>query len=129
MNRNKFTFNRIGLLGLLGLLALVWPIAGHWPFIFTLGYCTFFRYLRVIPDELFKENIKSSAATGFFVTQILIALTFFSWAILSEALQLFDAFQILFWGNLLSVYLGFIVFALKLNKLDRGEKEDIKNVV
>ncbi|MFC2090214.1 DUF3796 domain-containing protein [Bacteroidota bacterium] len=119
--------NPLGLLGLLGLLALLGPLTGEWPFVATMGYFVFFKYLKVIPDELFKDMMKASASTGFFVTQVSIIITMVAWAIFSRLLEMNIGGRILFWGNLASIYAGFIVFAFKLSFLENKEKKDIKN--
>jgi len=125
---NKKQFNRIGLLGLLGFMVLIWPITGQWTFAFSIGYFFFFKYLRIIPDELFKENVRSSASSGFFLTQIIMAVTMFSWALFSVVLDITNGFLILYWGNIAATSIGFIVFSIKLGSLEKKEKRDLKNI-
>ena len=126
--KEKNRFNPVGLLGFLGFLVIIWPITGQWSFIFSAGYFFFFKYWKIIPDELFMENVKSSALAGFFLTQIIMALTMFSWAFFSEVMNLGNGFLVLYWGNIMAISLGFIVFALKLSHLERTERQDIKDV-
>ncbi|MCF8226317.1 MAG: DUF3796 domain-containing protein [Bacteroidales bacterium] len=128
MQENKRGFNRLGLLGFLGFLFLLWPVTGEWGFIFTVGYFTFFKYWRIIPDECFRDNVKSSASTGFFVTQVLFAATLISWAVFCRIFDLIKDFYILYWGIISSIALGFMVFSFKLSALEKREKKDIKHV-
>ncbi len=76
--KNKLSY--LGFLGFIGILGLYWHSFIHSTF---LVFFFFFSYSRVIPDELFKENIKKAALTSFIVniiisTLIIVVCTFIS---------------------------------------------------
>ncbi|MCC0782267.1 DUF3796 domain-containing protein [Clostridioides sp. ES-S-0108-01] len=67
--KNFKELNKLGFLGFLGFLG----IAGisYTGEIHTISFCAFFvffRYFNIIPDELFKENLRKAATPAFFLT-------------------------------------------------------------
>lgn len=64
--KNKLGY--LGFLGFIGVLGLWWRSFTHSAF---LVFFFFFTYAKVIPDELFKENIKKSALNAFIVNMII----------------------------------------------------------
>ncbi|HYE09145.1 MAG TPA: DUF3796 domain-containing protein [Patescibacteria group bacterium] len=60
--KNKLGY--LGFLGFIGILGLYWRSFTHSIF---LVFFFFFTYTKMIPDELFKENIKKSALSAFIV--------------------------------------------------------------
>jgi cation transporter-like permease len=76
--KNKLAY--LGFLGFIGILGLYWHSFIHSIF---LVFFFFFSYSKIIPDELFKENIKKSALKAFIInmvfnTVILTICTFIS---------------------------------------------------
>lgn len=63
--KNKLGY--LGFLGFVGILGLYWGSFTHSIFLI---FFFFFSYRNVIPDELFKENIKKSALVSFMVNMI-----------------------------------------------------------
>lgn len=59
--------NYLGYLGLLGLVGFT-GFAGNYYLFGFFGFFVYLGYFRVIPDELFKENVRKAAAPGFFVS-------------------------------------------------------------
>ncbi|MCC0638045.1 MULTISPECIES: DUF3796 domain-containing protein [unclassified Clostridioides] len=60
--------NKLGFLGFLGFLGLAGIYAGE---IRTISFCAFFvffRYFNIMPDELFRENLRKAAVPAFFFT-------------------------------------------------------------
>ncbi len=64
--KNKLGY--LGFLGFIGVLGLWWRSFTHSVF---LVFFFFFTYAKIIPDELFKENIKKSALNAFIVNMII----------------------------------------------------------
>jgi hypothetical protein len=81
MNMKKNPLGFFGFLGLLGVLAF---ITRHWPYLWFFSFFIFFRFFWVIPDELFKENVKKSATPAFFTSLVLYVLTVASRAFYSS---------------------------------------------
>jgi hypothetical protein len=67
--------NPLGYLGFLGLFGILSFILHHWPYLFFFAFFIFFRFFWVIPDELFRENVKKSATPAFFTSLVLYILT------------------------------------------------------
>ena len=67
--------NRLGYLGLLGLCGVLGFAAHNYAYFGFFGFLYFFRYFAVIPDELFKENVKQAATPAFFVGMVIYVLT------------------------------------------------------
>lgn len=75
-----FIKNKLGYLGYLGFIGVLGLWMGSFANSIFLVFFFFFTYAKVIPDELFKENIKKSALKAFIVnmtinTVILIVCT------------------------------------------------------
>lgn len=62
----------LGFLGLLGVLGFITDSKAYFGFFGFLGY---FRYFAVIPDELFKANVKNAATPAFFAGIVVFAIT------------------------------------------------------
>lgn len=58
--------NKLSLLSLLALLGLLGLMKGNSDMVSFLGFIYFIRYIFVTPDELFMENMRRAASTGFF---------------------------------------------------------------
>ncbi|MCI8880778.1 MAG: DUF3796 domain-containing protein [Clostridiaceae bacterium] len=58
---NKLGF--FGFLGVLGFLGWHTGQAGYYGFF---GFLVYFRYFFVVPDEMFRETVRSAASRGFF---------------------------------------------------------------
>ena len=65
--------NKLGYLGFLGLIGLI-GFVGNFYFFGFFGFLVYFRYFSVIPDELFKKNVRKSASPSFFVSITISAL-------------------------------------------------------
>jgi len=64
--KNKLGY--LGFLGFIGVLGIWWRSFTHSTFLI---FFFFFTYSKIIPDELFKENIKKSALKAFIVNMII----------------------------------------------------------
>ncbi len=58
--------NKLGFLSLLALLGILGMVTEHKPFLGFLGFAYYIRYFFVTPDEMFQQNIRRAASTGFF---------------------------------------------------------------
>lgn len=67
--------NPLGYLGFLGLLGILSFISQHWTYLWFFCFFIFFRFFWVIPDELFRENVKRSATPAFFTGMVLYVIT------------------------------------------------------
>ncbi|SHH94166.1 Protein of unknown function [Sporobacter termitidis DSM 10068] len=67
--------NPLGYLGFLGLLGILSLVTHHWMYLWFFCFFIFFVFFKVIPDELFRENIKRSATPAFFTSLVLYVLT------------------------------------------------------
>lgn len=67
--------NKLGLLGLLGLLGIVGFFTPNKVYFAFFAFLIFFRYLFVIPDELFKENVRRAATPAFFTGVVIYTIT------------------------------------------------------
>ncbi|MBU3130539.1 DUF3796 domain-containing protein [Clostridium tagluense] len=67
--KNKLGY--LGFIGFIGVLGIFWGSFLHSIF---LVFFFFFTYSKVIPDELFKENIKKAALSAFIVNMIINTL-------------------------------------------------------
>lgn len=65
--------NKLGYLGFLGLIGLI-GLTGNFYFFGFFGFLVYFRYFSVIPDELFKKNVRKAASPSFFVSITISAL-------------------------------------------------------
>lgn len=59
--------NKLGFFGFLGALGLLGFCNGQSAYFGFFGFCAYFYYFTVVPDEMFRENVRRSASTGFFV--------------------------------------------------------------
>ncbi|MFC2090212.1 DUF3796 domain-containing protein [Bacteroidota bacterium] len=126
MEKKKKKINTLGFLGILGFLVLLWPLTGQWMFIFSIGYFGYVYFFWVIPDELFKESVRLSATTAFFLMTILSTLTWICWGIFSKLLDLVADMTILYWGLWMSVTAAIVVFGIKLYVIISNENKDLK---
>lgn len=58
--------NKLGFLSLVGLLGFIGLFTANKGYIGFFGFLAYLRYFRVIPDELFKKHVSTSASIGFF---------------------------------------------------------------
>jgi len=65
--------NKLAYLGFLGLIGLI-GLNGNFYFFGFFGFLVYFTYFKVIPDELFKENVRKAATPSFFISIISTAL-------------------------------------------------------
>lgn len=63
--KNK-KLNKFGFLSMIGLLGIFGIVTENRGFLGFFGYVHFIRYFTVIPDELFKDNIRNAGCNGFF---------------------------------------------------------------
>lgn len=98
--KNKLGY--LGFLGFIGLLGIWW---GSFTYSSFLVFFFFFSYAKVIPDELFKENIKKSALSAFVVNSVINIVII---AALSIHTNLYQYTQV----NSNSLLYGFTAFVL-----------------
>lgn len=65
--------NKLGYFGFLGLLGLI-GLSGNHSFFGFFGFFAYLRYFTVIPDELFRENVRKAATPSFFTGITVAAL-------------------------------------------------------
>lgn len=99
--------NKLGYLGLLGLLGLLGIITDNRAFLGFFGFLIYFRYFTVIPDELFKDNVKKAATYAFFIGIVVMAITIAFTTILKYK-------TILLIGMLMSFSVSLFVFTILL---------------
>ena len=66
--------NKLGFLGLLGLLGIFGIITEYREFLGFFGFLVYFRYFNVIPDELFKDNVRKAVVPSFFIGIVIMSL-------------------------------------------------------
>jgi hypothetical protein len=84
--------NKLALISLLGLMGILGLVTENKGFLGFFGYLYYLRYFTVIPDELFKDNVRKSGSFGFFTGMAVSAVTI-SYFVLS--------------GNIVTAYIGF----------------------
>ena len=67
--------NKLGFLGFLGLLGILGFIENNNAYFGFFGFLFYLRYFMVIPDELFRLNIRKAATPAFFIGMALFAIT------------------------------------------------------
>lgn len=67
--------NKLGYFGFLGLLGLVGFFAHNYIYFTLFAFLYYLRYFLVIPDELFKENVRKAASPAFFISVVIYILT------------------------------------------------------
>jgi hypothetical protein len=114
--------NKLAYLGFLGLLGF----AGFFgtPLLFSyFGYFTFFQYIKVVPDELFRANVRICATRGFFIYLVPSYLITLVAVLMKESDQLHSyALQFATSGFALISSVGLFVFLGTLMYLEAKEK-------
>ena len=67
--------NKLGYIGFLGLLGTVGFFAHNNVYFALFAFLYYLRYFWVIPDELFKENVRMAASPSFFTSLVLYVIT------------------------------------------------------
>lgn len=67
--------NKLGFLGFLGLLGILGFITHNNTYFWFFALIYYFKYFWIIPDELFKHNIRKAATPAFFVGMIIFFIT------------------------------------------------------
>jgi hypothetical protein len=98
--KNKLSY--LGFLGFIGVLGLYWHSFSHSAF---LVFFFFFTYAKIIPDELFKENIKRSALHAFIANMIINTLIMTVCTVIANFNQYTEP-------NSIVMYFGFAAFVL-----------------
>ncbi len=111
----KKRINYLGFLSLLSLISILGIITDNKGLFGFLGFISYFHYFKVIPDELFMENLYKSCTTAFLLQVImLVPLIFinyyFSW---------FENFVLGAMG--MSFAIGLIAFTIMLYVLQKRE--------
>lgn len=106
--------NKLGYVGLLGLLGIVGFFAHNAVYFALFAFLYYLRYFWVIPDELFKENVRKAASPSFFTSLVLytatVALTAFHISTLFFVIGLVAGFVV-----------PFILFTLLLTSFELKE--------
>jgi hypothetical protein len=58
--------NKLGFMSLLALLGILGILTENKGFLGFFGFIAYIRYFKIIPDELFRENVKQAGSIGFF---------------------------------------------------------------
>jgi hypothetical protein len=107
--------NPLGYLGFLGLLGSLCFLERHWAYAFFFCLFLFFRFFWVIPDELFRENVRRSATPAYFTGFVLYLATSASRAVSNDD-ALFQALLVV------SFAASFLVFFLRLAFFSYSER-------
>ena len=111
--------NKLAYLGFLGLIGLG-GIMGK-PSLFSfLPFFIFFSYAKVIPDELFRENVKRSALRAFIVQTVISVIALSVASILTDTTFIVG---VLIAGLSLNYGIGIIIFALNIAFYERREQK------
>lgn len=74
--------NPLGYLGLLGFIGITGIVTDNKFFLAFFAFFVFFRYFFVIPDELFRQNVRRAATPAYFtgaaIQAVTVALTAFT---------------------------------------------------
>ena len=119
--------NKLSYLGFLGLLGF----GGFFgtPLMFSFfGNFIFFRYIRVVPDELFWINVRISATRGFFIFLILSNIIIITTLVLAANENLHShASSFALGGFSLMLSVGTVVFIASLVYLEAKEQQGKDN--
>lgn len=106
--------NMFGCFGLLGLLGIIGIITDNRAFLGFFGFLVYFRYFNVIPDELFRDNVKKAATPAFFISVLLSSITIFISAAMNQKL-------ILSFGLMIGFIISMLVFTTLLMVYEYAE--------
>lgn len=113
--------NKLAYLGFLGLIGLGGIFPGNAALFSFLSFFTFFSYANVIPDELFWENVKTSALRAFVAQIVISTVTIAAGSLFSANARLFTG--IMTGGMSLNYGTGIVIFALSLVWCGHREKK------
>lgn len=113
--------NPLGYLGFLGLLGILGFLSQHWAYLWFFCFFILFRFFWIIPDELFRENVKRSATPAFFTSLVLYVLT-----VASRVLFISDAIYMA--CLVISFAVSFLVFFILLAIYSYREKSEGRHV-
>ena len=115
--------NKLSYLGVLGLLGFAGFFGEPLLFCFFANF-TFFSYIRVVPDELFWNNVRACATRGFFIFYVLSNCLVVISLLLSVNSSAFAA-KFIITGFALVMVLCELMFLLNLEYLERKERKCI----
>lgn len=102
--KNKLGY--LGFLGFVGILGLYWGSFTHSIFLI---FFFFFSYRNMIPDELFKENIKKSALVSFMVNMIFNIMILMIGSIISNFNHYAEPNMIMIFYTSIAFIINFII--------------------
>src|SRR5690554_3250326 len=102
--------NRISLMGLLGLLGLLGLITDNPGFYGFFGFFGFWGFAKVLPDEMFKQNVNRAARNAFFT-----GLTIYPAVVVIGALSLFPIALVYAFGFAVNFAVQILVFSFSLS--------------
>lgn len=106
--------NKLGFLGLLGLIGILGIITEHRSFLGFFGFLVYFRYFTVIPDELFKNNVRKAVMPAFFIGIVIMSITIALTVIIKEK-------TILFLGLPINFIVSIVIFTILLTMYELKE--------
>lgn len=113
MMKNKLAY--LGFLGFVGLLGLYWGSFTHTAF---LVFFFFFSYSRIIPDELFKENIRKAGLLAFVVNMAINLVIMSITTYVANRYQFTEPdFQVMYFGYaafILNFVISMLIFVFTL---------------
>lgn len=86
--------NKLGFLGFLGLLGIVGIITEYRSFLSFFAFLVYFRYFNVIPDKLFKDNVRKAVVPGFFINIVVMSIAVVLTVIFQDEKIIFRCFII-----------------------------------
>ena len=104
--------NKLGYLGYLGFIGILGMWMGSFAHSAFLVFFFFFTYAKVIPDELFKENIKKSALKAFIVNMTINTLIIIVCSSISNFYQFITPNSSMLFYGVASFVLNFVISIL-----------------
>lgn len=109
--------NKLGFLGFLGLLGFLGFFTENKTYIFFFTFLIYFRYFKVIPDELFKENVRRAATPAFFTGVAIFVIT--------SGLTAFSISTLYYvTGLVIGFAVSFMVFTIIMASLEIKERSE-----
>ncbi|MGI6703034.1 MAG: DUF3796 domain-containing protein [Clostridia bacterium] len=107
--------NRISLMGLLGLLGLLGLITDNPGFYGFFGFFGFFGFAKILPDEMFKQNVNKAAKNAFFT-----GLIIYPTVVVIGTLSLFPFALVFTFGFAVNFAVQILVFSFSLSKYEKS---------
>ena len=122
--------NKLSYLGYLGIIGVIGLAMGSFVISTFLVFFFFFTYAKVVPDELFKENIKKSGLNAFIVNMIINAVILLVSTIITNFYHFTSPNSTMLIINFVAFTLSFVIsiliFVFTLVYFDHKEKRSLE---